>query len=184
MPAVFDPKDLVIRHSGQDAALLSAVRQIVRAVDPAQPISGVRPMDAVVAGETASRRAQLEVLGVLAVVAVMLSGIGIYGLLAYTVSQRSQEIGVRLALGADPARVGRMIFADGMRLAVIGIVPGVLGAYAAGRGMSALLFGVAPSDPVTFTAGVGLALVMALAGSIVPTLRAVRVTPMSVLRAE
>jgi putative ABC transport system permease protein len=184
MPAIFDPKDLVIRHSGQDAALISAVRQVVRAVDPEQPISDVRPLDAVVAGETASRRAQLEVLGVLAVVAILLSGIGIYGLLAYTVSQRSQEIGVRLALGADPARVGRMIFADGMRLAVIGIVPGVVGAYAAGRGMSALLFGIAPSDPVTFAAGVGLALMMALAGSIVPTLRAVRVTPMSVLRAE
>jgi ABC-type antimicrobial peptide transport system permease subunit len=124
------------------------------------------------------------VLGVLAVVALLLSGIGIYGLLAYTVSQRSQEIGVRLALGADPARVGRMIFADGMRLAAIGIVPGVLGAYAAGRGMSALLFGVAPDDPVTFAAGVGLALVIAFAGAIVPTLRAVRVTPMSALRAE
>ncbi len=184
MSAIFDPKDLVIRHSGQDAPLVSAVRQVVRAVDPAQPISDVRPLAAVIAGETASRRAQLDVLGVLAVVAVLLSGIGIYGLLAYTVSQRSQEIGVRLALGADPARVGRMIFADGMRLALLGIVPGVVGAYAAGRGMSALLFGIAPSDPVTFATGVGLALAMTLAGSIVPTLRAVRVTPMSVLRSE
>ena len=184
MPAIFDPKDLVIRHSGQDAALISAVRQIVPTVDSAQPISGVRPMDVVVAGETASRRAQLEVLGALAVVALLLSGIGIYGLLAYTVSQRSQEIGVRLALGADRARVGRMIFADGMRLAAIGIVPGVLVAYASGRGMSALLFGVAPGDPATFAVGVGLALVIALAGCIVPTLRAVSVTPMSALRAE
>jgi len=77
-----------------------------------------------------------------------------------------------------------MIFADGMRLAIFGIVPGVLGAYAAARGMSALLFGVAPGDPVTFAAGVGAALVMAFAGSLVPALRAVRVTPMSVLRAE
>jgi putative ABC transport system permease protein len=199
-PAIFDPKDLVIRHAdplsridqgsdpgltpGDDAALVSAVRQIVRAADPEQPISDVRTMDAVVAGETATRRSQLEVLGVLAAVAVLLSGIGIYGLLAYTVSQRSQEIGVRLALGADPARVGRMIFADGMRLALIGIVPGLLGAYAAARGMSALLFGIAPSDPATFGAAVGLTLVMTLAGSIVPALRAVRVTPMSVLRAE
>jgi len=184
MPAIFDPKDLVIRHSGQNAALLSAVRQIVRSVDPAQPVSGVRPMDAVVAGETASRRAQLDVLGALAVVALLLSGIGIYGLLAYTVSQRSQEIGVRLALGADRARVGRMIFADGMRLAAVGIVPGVLGAYASGRGMSALLFGVAPGDPMTFAVGVGLVVVIALAGCILPTLRAVSVTPMSALRAE
>ena len=135
-PANFDPKDLVIRHSGQGDALVSAVRQIVRAADPEQPISDVRPLDDVLAGETASRRAQLQVLGVLAVVAVLLSSVGIYGLLAYTVSQRSQEIAVRLALGAEPARVGRMIFADGMRLALLGIVPGVLGAYAAARGMT------------------------------------------------
>ena len=183
-PANFDPKDLVIRHSGQGEALVSAVRQIVRAADPEQPISDVRPLDDVLAGETASRRAQLQVLGVLAGVAVLLSSVGIYGLLAYTVSQRSQEIAVRLALGADPSRVGRMIFADGMRLALLGIVPGVLGAYAAARGMRALLFGVAPSDPATFAAAVVLALLMAFAGSLVPALRAVRVAPMSVLRAE
>jgi predicted permease len=184
MPAIFDPKDLVIRHSGQEAALLSAVRQIVHTVDSAQPISGVRPLDVVVAGETASRRAQLDVLGALAALALLLSGVGIYGLLSYTVSQRSQEIGVRLALGANRARVGRMIFADGMRLAAVGIVPGVLGAYASGRGMSALLFGIAPGDPETFAVGVGLTLVITLAGCIVPTLRAVSVTPMSALRAE
>jgi predicted permease len=179
-----DPKDLVIRHAGQVDALVSAVRQIVREVDPEQPISDVRPMEDVLANDTATRHAQLQVLGVLAAVAVLLAGVGIYGLLAYTVSQRSQEIGVRLALGAEPSRVGRMIFADGMRLALFGLVPGVLGAYAAARGMSALLFGVAPSDPVTFAAGVGVALLMTLAGSLVPTIRAVRVSPMSVLRSE
>ena len=183
-PATFDPKDLVIRHSGPGEALVSAIRQIVRAADPEQPISDVRTMEEVLAGDTATRHAQLQVLGVLAAVAVLLSGVGIYGLLAYTVSQRSQEIGVRLALGADPSRVGRMIFADGMRLALFGIVPGVLGAYAAARGMSALLFGVAPSDPATFATGVGVALLMTCAGSLVPAVRAVRVTPMSVLRAD
>jgi len=88
------------------------------------------------------------------------------------------------ALGAEPSRVGRMIFADGMPLALFGIVPGVLGAYAAARGMSALPFGVAPGDPATFAAGIGAALLMTFAGSLVPTVRAVRVTPMSVLRAE
>jgi predicted permease len=183
-PSILDPKDLVIRHAGQGETLVAAVRQIVREVDPEQPISDVRTMEEVLAGDTASRRAQLQVLGVLAAVAVLLSAVGIYGLLAYTVAQRSQEIGVRLALGADPATVGRMILADGMRMAVIGIVPGVLGAYAAARGMSALLFGVAPSDPATFATAVGLALLMTLAGSLVPALRAVRVSPMSVLRAE
>ena len=183
-PGVFDPKDLIIRHSGQLDALIPAVRQIVRAADPEQPISDVRTMDEVLAGDTSSRRAQLQVLGVLAAVAVLLAGVGIYGLLAYTVSQRSQEIGVRLALGAEPARVGRMIFADGMRLALLGITPGVLCGYAAARGMRALLFGIAPNDPATFAAAAGLALLMALAGSLLPALRAVRVTPMSVLRSE
>ena len=183
-PSGFDPKDLVIRHSGQSEPLVSAVRQIVRAVDPRQPISDVRTMDDVLAGDTAGRTAQLQVLGVLAAVAVLLSGVGIYGLLAYTVSQRSQEIAVRLALGADPARVGRMIVADGMRLAAMGIVPGVLGAYAAARGMSTLLFGVAPGDPATFATAVAVALLVTLAGSVVPALRAVRVTPMSLLKAE
>jgi predicted permease len=180
----FDPKDLVIRHSGDRSALVTAVRGIVRSADPDQPISDVRPLADVLAGETASRRTQLQVLGALALVAVMLSCVGIYGLLAYTVSQRSREIGVRLALGADPARVGRMIFADGMRLAAIGIVVGVSGAYAAARGMSAMLFGVTPGDPATFAVAIGLTLLVTSTGSIVPALRAVRVNPMSVLKAE
>ena len=183
-PQNFDPKDLVIRHSGQTDSLVTAIRQIVQAADPEQPISDVRTLEDVLAGETATRRAQLQVLCVLAAVAIVLCAVGIYGLLAYTVSQRAQEFGVRLALGAEPARVGRMILADGMRLAVIGIVPGALGAYLAGRAMSAMLFGVAPSDPATFGTAVGVALAMAFAGSVVPALRAVRVSPMSVLRAD
>jgi putative ABC transport system permease protein len=183
-PANFDPKDLVVRHSGEDEALVASIRQIVRAVDPAQPISDVRPMTDVLAGETASRRAQLQVLGALALVAILLSAVGIYGLLAYTVAQRRQEIGVRLALGADPADVGRMIFANGMRLALFGIVPGVIAAYAAGRGMSALLFGIAPGDPSTFATAVIVTLVVTGAGSLVPAIRAVRVPPLIALRAE
>ena len=183
-PDNFDPKDLVIRYSGQGAPLVSAVRQIVRAADPEQPISDVRTLDEVLASDTASRRAQLQVLGFLAAVAVLLAGVGIYGLLAYTVSQRSQEIGVRLALGAQPSWVGRMIFADGMRLALLGIAPGVLCGYAAARGMTALLFGIPPSDPATFATAVGIALLIAFAGSVLPAMRAVRVNPISVLRAE
>jgi len=183
-PGGFDPKDLVIRHSGQQQALVSAVRQIVHSIDADQPISNVRAMTDIIAGETASRRGQLQVLGVFAIVAVLLSAVGIYGLLAYTVSQRSQEIGVRLALGANPARVGRMILADGMRLALFGIAPGVLGAYVAARGMSALLFGIAPGDPATFATAVAVALLTVFAGTLVPAWRAVRLTPMSVLRAE
>jgi predicted permease len=180
----YDAKDLVIRHSGQSEALVRAVREIVRATDPEQPISDVRTLEAVVAGDTATRRAQLRILGVLAFVALLLSGVGIHGLLAYTVSQRSREIGVRLALGAEPSTVARMILSDGMRLASLGILLGVPGAYAAARGMRALLFGVEPGDPATFTVAVGLALLMTFVGSLMPAIRAVRVTPMSVMRAE
>jgi hypothetical protein len=128
-PGGFDPKDLVVRHSGPAAPLVSAVREIVRAADPEQPISNVRTMEDVLAGDTAPRRAQLQVLGVLAVVVVLLSSVGIYGLLAYTVSQRSQEIGAsgagraagvggthdlrrRHAAGRERDRAGR---ADGVR---------------------------------------------------------------------
>jgi putative ABC transport system permease protein len=184
LPANFDPKDLVIRHSGPRDSLVSAVRQIVHAADPEQPISNIRTLDDVLAGETATRRSQLQVLGVLAIVAIGLAGVGIYGLLSYTVSQRLPEIGVRLALGAEPSSVGRLIFVDGMRLSLIGIVPGILAGYVAGRLMSALLFGVAPGDPATFAVAVGLALLMTIAGSLVPALRAVQVSPMTVLRAE
>jgi predicted permease len=183
-PANYDPKDLVVRHGGQGDALVASIRDIVRSADPEQPISDVRPLEAVLAGDTATRRAQLQVLGVLAVVAVLLSGVGIYGLLAYMVSQRAREIGVRLALGAEPVQVGRMIFADGMRLALFGIVPGVLGAYAVGRWMSTLLFGVSPADPATFAAAVAVAIAITVAGSVIPALRAVRVTPMSVLKVD
>jgi putative ABC transport system permease protein len=183
-PPQFDPKDLVVRHTGPTAALVSAVREVVRAVDPEQPVSNVRTMDEVLAGETATRRSQLTVLGILAVVAVLLAGVGIYGLLAYSLSQRAVEIGVRLALGAEPSQVGRMIFTDGMRLALIGLVPGVAGGYAAARGMSALLFGIAPGDPAAFAIAVGVVVLMTLAGSLIPAFRAVKVAPASVLRAD
>jgi putative ABC transport system permease protein len=179
-----DPKDLVIRYTGATGTLLPAVRRIVAAADPEQPISDVRTMEDVVAGETATRRAQLRVLGALAAIALLLSGVGIYGLLAYTVSQRSREIGVRLALGAEPTGVARMIVSQGMKLTLVGIVPGVLTAYAAARGMRALLFGVEPADPATILGAVALVVVMTLAGSLVPALRAVRLNPMLVLRAE
>ena len=182
--APYDPKELVIRHSGQDAALMPAIRQIVRAADPEQPISDVRTLDAVVAGETAPRRAQLQVLGTLALLAVLLSAVGMHGLLAYTVAQRTQEIGVRLALGAVPSSVARMILSDGMRLAALGILLGVPSAYAAARAMRGLLFGVEPADPATIAAAVGVVVLMAVAGSLVPAVRALRVGPIAAMRAD
>jgi putative ABC transport system permease protein len=179
-----DPKDLVIRTSGSPAALLPAVREIVRRVDPEQPISDVRTLSDILASQTAPRAAQLKVLVALAIVALLLAGLGIYGLLAYTVSQQRQEIGVRLALGAEPVRIARRIVWNGVAIVLLGIIPGLLAAFAAGRSMSALLFGVQPADPTTIFVTVGLCTCMAIAGALVPALRAVRLSPMSVMRSE
>jgi putative ABC transport system permease protein len=184
LASFYAPKDLVVRYAGDPGSLMPALRQIVHAADAEQPISDVRTLDDLVAGETAPRRAQLRVLGALALIALLLSGVGIHGLLAYTVAQRSQEIGVRLALGATASGVARMIVLDGLRLAALGILVGVPAGYAAARAMSALLFGLEPGDPVTMAGATGLALVMTLAGSLSPALRALRVSPLMAMRVD
>ena len=179
---LYIPKDLVIRATVPTEVLLPAIREVVRRVDPEQPISNVRSLRDVVTTQTADRRAQLRVLCALAAVALLLTGIGIYGLLAFMVAQRSREIGVRLALGAEPGRVARMIVGEAARLALLGGIPGVLVAYAAARSMQALLFGVPPSDGLTLTGGALIVLLATLAGSVVPAFSAVRVSPMVALR--
>ena len=181
---LYIPKDLMIRARGRTTSLLPAVRDVVRRVDPEQPISNVRPLGDVVTRQTEDRRAQVRVLIALAAVAVLLTGIGIHGLLAFMVAQRSREIGVRLSLGAEPGRVARMIVGEAGRLALLGGVPGLLAAYAAARAMNALLFGVPPSDPLTVAGGVLVVLAVTLAGSLVPALRAVRVSPLEAIRAD
>ena len=178
------PKDLVIRTAGPPETLIPAVRDVIRRVDPEQPVSDVRLLSDVVSGQTADRRAQLGVLSALAVLALLLTGTGIYGLLAFMVAQRSREIGVRLALGAEPRRVARMIVGEAGRLALLGGVPGVLVAYAAARAMRAILFGIAPSDPLTLAAGALVVIVVTLAGSLAPAFRAVRVSPMVAMRTD
>jgi predicted permease len=180
----YDPKDLVVRYSGSAAGLYPEVRRIVRAADPEQPISDVQPMGRILEAQTATRVAQVRVLAALAAVALLLAGVGIHGLLAYTVAQRSQEIAIRLALGGAPRRIARMVLSQGLRLALLGIIPGVLGAYAMARAMRALLFGLEPADPETIGAAVGLVLLIACAGSVVSARRAIRVSPMAAMRAE
>ncbi|HUJ24352.1 MAG TPA: FtsX-like permease family protein, partial [Bryobacteraceae bacterium] len=131
-----------------------------------------------------SRSLQLRVLGAFAAIAILLAGIGIHGLLSFAVSQRAQEIGVRIALGARPGDILAMVLRQGVLLAASGVALGVALAYAAGRGMEALLAGVKPGDAAALWAAVGLCVVMTLAGSLLPALRAVRVDPISVIRSE
>jgi predicted permease len=180
----YDPKDLIIRTSGDPKELLDEVRAIVRRVDPEQPISDVMTLNDLLDTQAAPRRAQVRVLGALAAIALLVAGLGIYGLLAYSVTQQRQEIGVRLALGAQPRRIARRIVWNGMTIVMLGAIPGLLVALLAGRAMSAMLFGVEPADTTTLFITIGLCVVMALVGAAVPALRAVRVSPMTVMRAE
>jgi putative ABC transport system permease protein len=178
------PKDLVIRAAGNPESLLPAVRRIIHDADPDQPISDVQTLAAIVDGETAPRRAQLGVIAAFACVAFLLAGVGIQGVLSYAVSQRTREIGVRIALGARQGHILALVARDGVLLAAAGILIGAALAYGAGRAMEALLFGVRPADPVTFLSAVGLAAAMAVTGSLLPALRAVRVDPTTAIRAE
>lgn len=181
---LYIPKDLILRASVPGETLLPAVRDVIRRVDPEQPVSNVRLMSEVVAEQTADRRAQLRILSALAAVALLLTGVGIHGLLAFMVAQRAREIGVRLALGAEPGRVARMIVGEAARLALLGGVPGIIAAYAAARAMSALLFGIPPGDPITLATGTVLVILVTLAGALAPAFRAVRVSPLLAMRAE
>ena len=182
--AFYPPKDLVIRSATGPGTLLPAVRRIIRGADAEQPISDVRTMADIVEEQTASRSAQVRVLGAFAAIAFLLAGVGIHGLLSFAVSRRTQEIGVRIALGAQPGEIVKMIVRQGAVLAGAGIVPGVVLAYAAGRAMEGLLAGVQPGDALTFASAIGLCVLMTVLGSLVPALRAVRIDPITAIRSE
>ena len=180
----YAPKDLLVRASGDPMTLVAAIRKIVRDADPEIAVSDVRTMDEVVGLTTAPRRTQTTVLWVFAGMALLLTGVGLHGLLSFAVSQRRREIGVRMALGADRAKVLRLVLGESSSLAAIGVVVGLCLAYAAARGFDSLLAGVRPNDPWTYGGAALLALVMTLTGSLVPALRALRVDPASALRTE
>jgi predicted permease len=180
----FDPKDLVIRANLSETTLLPIVRQIVQRIDPDQPISDVMTGAELVETQTAPRLAQVRVLVALAAVALFVAGIGIYGTLAYAVAQRRREIGLRLALGAEPARIARRVVFDGVGIVAAGLIPGLFAAAWAGRYLSSLLFGVPPSDPATIMVTVVVCVTVALCGALLPAVRAVRVSPMSALRSD
>jgi putative ABC transport system permease protein len=141
-------------------------------------------MEDVLAGETESRTIQMRVLVVFTGVAIVLAGLGIYGLLAFMVSMRQQEFGIRLALGAGPGDLFKLVLLQGAKLAVAGLVPGLALAYIAARLLESLLAGVGPADTLTFSAAAGLCLITTLLGTLFPALRAVGADPTAVMRAE
>ncbi|MDQ3169500.1 MAG: ABC transporter permease [Acidobacteriota bacterium] len=178
------PKDLVVRSAGSPTALVPALRDIMTRADPEQPISNVRLLEDVVADQTASRAAQVRVLVGFAAAAVLLAGIGLYGLLAFSVSQRTREIGLRMALGATPASMVGLVVKRGIALAAIGAVVGAAAAYGAGRWMESILAGVSPHDVAVFGAAIALTALLVIAGTLLPAMRASRVDPLTATRNE
>jgi len=173
---------LVVRASGDPAQLSEAIRREVRAVDPNEPVFGVRTMNEIVAIALAQRRFTMLLLALFAATALALSAIGIYGVMAYFVTQRTHEIGIRMALGASRGAVLGMVLGQGAKLATAGVVAGLLGAVAMTRAIAALLFDVSPRDPATLVA-LSLALsVIAMLACYVPARRATRVDPIRALR--
>jgi putative ABC transport system permease protein len=175
---------LVIRTSGDAAALAPAVRNVVWSLDENLPVSEVQTMDAVVARSTAQPRFNLFLLVTFATVAMVLAAVGIYGVMSYSVSRRTHEIGLRMALGARPGDVIRMVVGQAMVLAVVGACAGFVTALALGRFMSSFLYGVRPSDPLTFLAMSLLLGAVAFMASYIPARRATRIDPLLALRHE
>jgi predicted permease len=180
----YSPKDLVIRAQGNPRLLLPAVRRIIHSADPEQPISDVRTLSEIVEDDTAPRAIQVRVIGAFAVLAFLLAGIGIHGLLSFTVSARSTEFAVRIALGAKPSNILGIVLRESVMLGATGAVFGVAIAYAAARAMQALLAGIRPGDATTFLLAAALCFLMTLAGSLAPSLRALRVDAIKAIRAE
>jgi len=166
------------------AALTSAIKKEIQEVDPDLPIYNVRSMNDRVQESLARRRFSMVMLGLFAFLALALATIGIYGVMAYLVSQGTRELGIRLALGATPGDISRLVVRQGMTLAITGVALGLAGAFALTRLIRSLLFGVQASDPLTFVAVAALLAVIALVASYIPARRAAQIDPMVSLRYE
>jgi predicted permease len=171
-----------LRGASATAGLREAVTRIVHQVDPELPVYGVRSMREMMSASMARRRFSLRLMAGFAALALLLASIGIYGVMAYAVSQRTSEFGIRMALGAQPRDIMLLAFRPGVILTLAGVVAGLIGALGATHGMSSLLFGVSPNDPVTF---LGVPVVLAIAALLacwIPARRAVRIPPVIALR--
>ena len=178
------PNNLVVRTGGDPLALASAVRAAIWEVDPNQPVSDVRAMREVLDAELANRNTQLTLIGAFALFALVLAAVGLYGVLSYTVSQSTNEIGLRMALGAEARSVVGSVLRSALATALLGIGVGLVAAYALTRTISSFLYDVSPTDPATAVAVVGVLLVVAAVAAFVPARRAASINPMVALRAD
>jgi putative ABC transport system permease protein len=175
---------ITIRTTADASTVVRAATAFIRDQDPNLAVADVRTMDDVVSSSLAQRRLIVQLIGLFALVALVLAAVGIYGVIAYMVTQRTQEIGIRMALGAQRGRVLRMIVGEAMALTAAGVALGVTGALLLTRLLKDLLFHVAPRDPLTLAAVTAMLVLVAFAASYLPGRRATRVDPVIALRAE
>jgi putative ABC transport system permease protein len=175
---------LLLRSAIDPAGLTSAVRVAVAAIDKDQPISEIATMQQMVDESVSTRHLTLVLLGLFSGLALVLAAIGIYGVISYSVQQRTHEIGIRMALGAQRSNVLRLVVGQGVKLATIGVLIGIAAALGLMRLLTTLLFGVSANDPITFAAASAILLLVALAACYIPARRAIAVDPMVALRYE
>ena len=178
------PRDLIVRTKSDPAVIAAGVRQAVWSVDKDQPVSNVRTLDQVFAAAISQERFQALMLGLFATLALVLACIGLYGVISYAVVQRTHEIGVRMALGAKPVDVLRLVIRQGMTLTLAGLVVGIVAGTFVTRILTDMLFGVAPRDPLTFAGVPVLLLLVAFLACYIPARRATRIDPLAALRSE
>ncbi|HKY44745.1 MAG TPA: ABC transporter permease [Pyrinomonadaceae bacterium] len=182
--AFMAPRDLVLRTKGDAASVAASVRQAVWSVDKDQPVTNVRTMDQVFASAISQERFQALLLGLFAALALVLACVGLYGVISYSVAQRTHEIGVRMALGARPGDVLKLVLRQGMGLTIAGLVVGIAIGSVVTRVLSDMLFGVTPRDPLTFVGVPALLLLVAFLACYIPARRATRIDPLVALRWE
>ena len=173
-----------VRTTREPEALIASVRRVVAAVDPTVPISRVETMERVLSASVARERFSMLLLGLFAAVALVLAAVGIYGVISYSVSQRTAELGIRMAIGADSGDVLKLVMTQGAKLAGWGVGVGLLGAAALSRVMASQLYGVSARDPFIFF-GVAIVLgLVALVATYLPAVRAARIDPVVALQSE
>ena len=175
---------LVLRTAGDPLTMVAPVRAQFRSIDPEQPVFEVASMDQLLSSMVAQRRFSMALLGIFAALALVLGVVGVYGVTSYLVTQRTREVGVRLALGAQPSQVVGLVVRQGMIVAAIGLVGGLVGALIAGRFITGLLYGVSPYDLATLAGVTAVIALSTLAANWVPALRAAHVDPLTALRSD